>query len=68
MSTKTQNEIASVINEGMNKLKPINEKIHKLIIQREEEGFFESHQTTGSIKQLAQEIIGIVLGKEQNES
>jgi hypothetical protein len=43
----------------MTELKENNEEAYKLIIKKSEDGFFENHQSTGTLKSFAKEILEV---------
>jgi|WetSurMetagenome_2_1015567.scaffolds.fasta_scaffold964489_2 hypothetical protein len=64
MNDKKQNEIAIIVGDSLGELEKTNKTVYDLIIRREEDGFFETHQTSGSLKQMAQEILDVAIDKE----
>jgi hypothetical protein len=53
--------ITSIIESSMVELKKNNEEAYELIIKKSKDGFFENHQTAGSLKSLAKDILDISL-------
>ena len=51
--------IISILQASMLELKQTNEEAYNRILEKAEEGFFENHQTTGSIKNLAIDILDV---------
>jgi hypothetical protein len=59
MKDDESNSIANMFIASMTELKNSHTKVYELIIARAKEGFFEQHQTTGTMKALANEILKV---------
>jgi hypothetical protein len=60
-------DVTAILERCMVELKENNEEAYKLIIQKSRDGFFESHQTTGTLKKLARDILDVSNAKEQKD-
>lgn len=49
--------ITSILESSMSELKKNNKEAYEIIIKKSKDGFFENHQTAGSLKSLAKEIL-----------
>lgn len=61
--------IGDILRTSMAELEESNANIHERVVGLADEGFFEQHQTTGSLKALADELLSIsVEGGQDSES
>lgn len=49
--------ITSILERCMAELKENNEEAYELIIKKSRDGFFENHQSPGSLKSFAKDIL-----------
>ena len=59
--------IFSILQSSMLELKQTNKEAYNLIIEKAKEGFFENHQTAGSLKSLAKDVLGVSNKQEQKD-
>ena len=57
MKDDKSDNITSILERCMAELKENNKEAYELIIQRSKDGFFENHQSAGSLKSFAKQIL-----------